>query len=109
MCTPLTARAEPLSRPWSARAKCDYRPVHALLDARSHQPDHALVPGAVEQAQAEWQVRIGGIETHALQSLQRFGLHARLNVAALAIKLVQFDGQFLGACWFVAQQALDTQ
>src|SRR5688572_22723508 len=55
------------------------RPMKPLLDAPGDNADHALVPGAVEEAQA---VIVAAI--HPLNRFQRSVLHFRFDLAALA-------------------------
>ena len=44
MCTPATERADPFSSIAIGAREGDDRPMHALFDARGHEPDDALVP-----------------------------------------------------------------
>ena len=63
----------------------DHRTMHAILDARSHQTDHTLMPGLVEQAQTERQRRIFG--AHVRDREHRFLLHLQLELATVVIEL----------------------
>ena len=80
-------------------------PVHAVLDARGHDADHAFVEIGVEHAD-------GGRRRHAVRA-QALGheqgllAHAAFQLAALAVDGVQHLGQVGGAARIVCGQALD--
>ena len=88
-----TARA--LEQPVRAAREDEGRPVHAVLQARGDDADHALVELGVEQRQRRRRLAVGGIS----RSSSRLGLlaHAGLDLAALAVDAVERLRQFGGA------------
>src|SRR5690606_27646745 len=63
----------------------DHRPMHAVLDARGDEPDDALVPSLVVQAQTERQPPV--LREHRFDRRHRFLLHLQLQLAAILIEL----------------------
>ena len=83
----------------------DHRPMHAILDARRDEADHALVPGLVEQAQTERQRRILG--AHVRDREHRLLLHLQLELAAILVQLREARREQPRRFGVVRQQALN--
>ena len=80
----------------------DGRAMELLLHARGDQSDDTLVPVLVEQADGA--CRLDGV---GIQRGERIELHVALDVAALAVQLVQLLRQLERALEAVGRQALD--
>ena len=76
--------------------------MELLLDARRDEADHALVPVLVEQAD-----RVRRLDRAGIELRQRVELHVALDVAPLAVELVELPRQFQRALEAVGRQALD--
>ncbi len=89
MWIPGTERAEPRSCPSPASGERDHRPADPILDAARHQPDDALVPTLIEEADA---AALQGARARIAQPAygrERLRLHARLDRPPLVIELIE--------------------
>ena len=79
------------------------RAVELLLDAGSDQPDDALVPGLVEQAD-----RAALLDRGVVDRSEGIELHVAFDLAPLTIQLIQLLGQRERALEAVGGEALDS-
>ena len=63
----------------------DHRPMQPILDAPGDEPDDALMPARIEQAQPE-RLAAGLIEAHRRGELDGLELHALLDLAPLLVE-----------------------
>ena len=91
-----------LEFPFVAAREGNGRAVRALLDARGHDADDALVPVRVEQRQ-----RRRFTDVDAGQLRLGFLLHALFDVAPFSVHRVELFGQRQRACEVVGDQAFD--
>jgi hypothetical protein len=95
--------AGPLELVPAAARKHDRRPVILVLEARRDDPHDALVPFRAEQAQRERARRVGAGGDVGESLL----LHRRLDVAPLAVQLVELDRKRQRGDLAVREQATD--
>ena len=83
------------------------RAVQFVLDARSHDADHALVKTGIENADRRRWCQFG--REQRLGNQQRLLAHRALDLAPVAVDTVQRFCQLVGTRGVVGQQALDAQ
>ncbi len=88
-----------------AGGKDEGRPMKAILQARRHDADHALVKARVKDGDG-WR-RLGAFFEHGLGNAQRLIAHAALDALPFAVDAVQSLCQFERARRLIAEQAFD--